>query len=208
MRWFLKTRSVLCIWTLLVLTQLPVFAVDPSASVNLSEQELAKVRQGQVVIQPQNRTSKGKQGVLAKVLIERSPQQVWNVILDQEQVFQGDPYMKQVQLLKALPQNQQLVEYTLALSKLLPTFRYTLQVENHPQEKISRFKRVSGSFKDLEGFTQLIPMDNGQKTLMVYSFQVEPGFFAPKALFKHFTQVQIPQILKRTQQLVYTRYPQ
>lgn len=137
---------------------------------------------------------KGPATVSAKIIIPRPPDQVWPVVINPEDLMCEERKVKEIKTV-ARTGNTVDVEYTVMYNRLLPTFNYTLRLENkHPN--LIRFHRLSGSFKDFEGSWRLTPLENGQKTLLTYTLSIDPGFFAPKFLVVQAIKSDLPNMMR------------
>jgi hypothetical protein len=128
---------------------------------------------------------------------------VWSVISKQESLFQGEPHLKKVKVVNHLSPIQELVEYTMSISRFLPTFVYTTKVDYKKPENSIFFKRVSGSFNEFEGFCQLAPVENGKKTLLLYGLKIDIGFFVPQFIVAGILKRELPSILNFVEKQVH-----
>lgn len=186
---------------LIVLNHVPV-------TIAATDTETALLKRGEIVVnEVPTQAKNGTRQLLAKVLIDRPLEQVWQVLSKQDKLFQGDPHMKKVRVVKRPSPMQEFVEYTLSISRFLPTFVYTTQVDySRPANKI-HFHRVSGSFKEFEGFCQLAPAENGRKTLLSYGLQVDIGFLIPPFVVRQVLKKELPNILTHVENQVYQQFP-
>lgn len=66
-------------------------------------------------------------------------------------------------------------------SRLLPPFRYQVRVNENPKAMNLSLKRISGDFAALNGQYKLLPVDNGERTLLIYHLSIDPGLALPGA---------------------------
>lgn len=180
-------------------------------SAALTPAQVQQLNKGQVLIQETpvalaNDPKNVQRRVTFQMLVDRPVAQVWQYVKNQEKMFTGEPRMKKVRLLNRVSPTQEAIEYTVDLSKLLPRFIYTTQVTYQPQQQI-KFKRTSGSFKDMEGLCQLKPYAGGDQTLFTYSLYIDTGFFIPQVLVRNIMKQDFPSILKGVKARIYQQYP-
>ena len=187
-------------------TILTVAMARPALAVDAAQ--YGKLRQGQVVVQNVKPAQNpgAASAVQATVLIRRPPEQVFTVLRDSENLFKNDPSFKRVRVVKRLDANTELVEYTLKISPLLPAFVYTNKVAYVPN-RASSFKRVAGSFEQMNGSAQLLPGNKPDETLFVYTLSLKPGVPVPQGIINGFLGSDLPRSLKLIQQRVYSRFP-
>lgn len=159
--------------------------------------EQTTLSQGGVVVKDDPKAvqqQKGLSKVEAKILIPMPPEKIWPVVSNPQQLMREERKVKKIRTVSKATNSQE-VEYTVALSQLLPTFNYTLRLENK-QPNVIEFRRLSGSFKDFQGSWKLTPVDGGKKTVLTYSLAIDPGFFAPKFLVLQAIKSDLPSMMK------------
>jgi carbon monoxide dehydrogenase subunit G len=199
----LNLRNGLCVSLLAGLLSI-------NSAMAVTESQLLK--QGRVVLVPPAVAGKAlakdapRQELTAKILINRPVEQVWKVISDQKLLFSGDSNIKMLRIVDKPSSTQEVVEYSLSLSKLLPAFHYTTKVDYRPQST-AHFKRVSGSFKDFDGLCRLAAFEKGQQTVLTYSLSLDPGIPLPKFMVHEFLKRDLPRMLTNIQGRVYKQFP-
>jgi ribosome-associated toxin RatA of RatAB toxin-antitoxin module len=176
---------------------------QPTAQAGHNANELSTLNKGGVVVKEANVIDKGKDGpatVTAQILIPKPPAQVWPIVANPQDVMSQEKKVKKVQTLKQAG-NSLDVAYTVNYSSMLPTFNYTLRLDKKQPSTIT-FKRLNGSFKDINGSWQLTPIDNGQKTILTYTLSIDPGFFAPKFLLVQAIKNDLPTMMKNVKAVV------
>lgn len=174
---------------------------------SLSNAELERLRKGEVIVSEPAGAKGGTRFVLAKALIDRPADTVWNALYDQERLFRGEPHMRKVQTLSKPSPNQQKVAYSLNISRLLPTFDYVTSVNYAPDTRSVKFDRVSGSFKSFKGMAKLKPVDNGKRTVLFYALQVDPGFMVPQMVVRSILRSELPGMLAHIKKNVHSTSP-
>jgi carbon monoxide dehydrogenase subunit G len=138
--------------------------------------------------------------VEAKMLINLPVNQVWPVISDPEKAMQLETKVKKIQTLRHRGTEKDIL-YQVILSPLLPKFEYTLHYRTQAPDYI-RFNRISGSFKDFEGFWKLTSVEQGQKTLVTYHLAIDPGFLAPQFILLQAVKNDLPTMMGHVRQAV------
>ncbi|MBY0404544.1 MAG: SRPBCC family protein [Cyanobacteria bacterium] len=176
-----------------------------SAEAACTPSELNTLMKGNVVIEEantQDRTSdSGMATVVAKIIIPSSPEEIWPILTNPQELMSQEKKVKSVKVVRKNG-NTHDVEYTVSYSKLLPTFNYVLRLENKQPNSI-RFKRISGSFKDIQGSWNLSPIENGQKSVLTYTLSIDPGFFAPKFILVQAIKSDLPTMMKNVKMVIF-----
>jgi uncharacterized membrane protein len=194
------------IYPLLAAGLIALHGLGAMPAVAATAKEMLLLEKGQVVVHEETPPGQELRQLKAQILIDRPVNQVWPVIRDQNNLFQNDPFMKKARVVKRMPGEQELVEYTLKISPLLPQFVYTTHINFFGPSK-ANFKRVSGSFKDFQGYATLEPAASGKKTLMTYSLGVDLGFMVPPFVVNQVLKTNLPRLLSGIRQTVYRRVP-
>lgn len=158
--------------------------------------DLARMRQGVVLVSECPKTPEAPmRSVMARMVINRPVDAVWTALMNQESLFRNEPHMKKVATVAKTLHGRQDVAYSLSISSLLPTFDYVTRIQFVPEAWTAHFNRTSGSFKSFRGFATLSPVDNGQKTLMTYALQVDPGFLIPQFVVRSILKSELPSLM-------------
>ncbi len=148
----------------------------------------------------------GDNAVQATLLIERPANQVYDVIRQTEKVLAKDPTFESVVVIKKLGTHSELVKYRQKVSPFLPAYVYTSQVDYTPN-KGTKFHRVSGSFKAMDGSCQLVATDNPNQTKIIYTLRVALDVPLPQAIINHLLKHDLPRSLNLMKAAVYQQYP-
>lgn len=165
----------------------------------VSPEEWTSLSKGQVVVGEAG-TSGKIPSVQAKILIPCPPEQVWPVVSDPQRLMKQEQKVKKVKYLAKTPTSQQ-VEFTVLMTKLFPAFNYVLR-QDLMAPQIVKFHRVSGSFKDIQGSWQLTPVENGQKTVLTYTLQLDPGPMIPKNLLMSAVKSDLPTMMRNAKRAI------
>jgi len=138
-------------------------------------------------------TVSGKTFVVSKVLVKARPEQVWPILADYNNASRTFSMLKKCELLENKG-TKKIVKHELAPSGIPDTYEYVVEIqENAP--KTMEWHRVSGDFKEVDGFWKLEPTENGQYTNVTYASHVNGGFFIPQILIRHQLHADMPTAL-------------
>jgi ribosome-associated toxin RatA of RatAB toxin-antitoxin module len=157
------------------------------------EGDAQALSRGEVVIQ-QNAPAGVVPSVEAKILVPRSPEKVWPVVSNPERLMGKESKVKKVKVLSRTGNRQQ-VAFSVLMTRLFPPFNYVLQQDLVPISMV-HFKRVSGSFKDIQGSWRLTPAEGGQKTILTYTLQLDPGPLIPRTLLLGAVKADLPNMMR------------
>lgn len=71
--------------------------------------------------------------------------------------------------------NRKTVDIGFKPAAITPNFHYQVAVQEQPGTRSISIQRISGDFKAITANYKLIPLDNGNKTRLVYNLQVDMG---------------------------------
>lgn len=129
-----------------------------------------------------------------RIKVHAKPEQVWQVLTD---------YAHQTKVFKRLRKCQVVADKgntKVLYQEVHPTgqpatFEYKLEMKETQLHRTMEWKRISGDFKELDGFWKLEPVDGGRNTIVTYASHVNGGFFIPQALIKRQFRIDTPMIL-------------
>ncbi len=181
----------------------------------LSKEEWKELREGEVVTKNYIYTTpEGKQAGMAKgiILANLPPQAIWNVLLDFEHYADFLPSLKSTKILKRFPDGSVWLLHVLKI--VFVKIKYVCKltpVEFPDGSKLLQWKEVKvpgikNDLKDTTGFWEVIPIDNGQKTILTYTAFVDTGWAVPGWVQKWLTRKQLPKVLKGTVEEAEKRY--
>lgn len=167
-------------------------AMDPS--------EWGSLQQGRVVVKQNMAPTNTLPSVEAKILVARPIDKVWPVVANPEKLMSEEQKVKKVRILSQ-EGNRQEVAFSVVMTHLLPTFNYVLEQNLHPPTSI-RFHRLSGSFKEIQGFWRLISVDGGQKTVLVYNLKMDAGPWIPRSMLLTAVKADLPNMLQNAKRAI------
>ncbi|GEM_PF-2008732 len=181
----------------------------------LSNEDWEKLRKGKVIVKDYIYTTKeGKQAGMAKgiILANLPPDAIWNVITDYEHYSDFLPSVKSTKILKKFPDGRIWLLHIIKI--IFVKLRYVCELTpvKYPdgsrllQWKLVKAKGIKNDIKDTTGFWEVIPVENGKKTILTYTAFVDTGWAVPKWVQKFLTKTQLPKVLKGAVEEAEERY--
>ncbi len=169
----------------------PSLAHDVQAE---SGQEWRRLKDGEVIVESDDNGATTR-FVVAKILIDDSPESVWRILTNPFE-FQGkiSPRMKEVEMLEDKAERSVMRCRVEVFPPVLSFITYTVESEYRPCEEIV-FKRIGGTLKDFKGSWALSARENGRSTVVKYSMYVDPGLPVPQWLVRKAVRMELPRTL-------------
>ena len=172
-----------------------LFKTDLVNAASCTAEDLRRLKKGEIVVKSvEDALAKGGlEAVEAKVLIHASPEKVWNLLDNQEELDKIIPKIKKIQVLEKETSYQK-VKVNLATVSLLPVFEYTVLLDQKDKYKEIKFNRIEGSFKELYGAWRIEPYN--EDTMLTYIIYIDLGFYLPDFLREFGLNKMLPETLK------------
>src|SRR5262249_38997185 len=138
--------------------------------------------------------------VEAKILVPRTPEKVWNIVSNPEKLMHEEAKVKFVKILSK-ENNKQQVAFSVYMTHLFPTFNYILEQELLSPSLV-KFHRISGSFRDIQGFWYLSAADGGRKTVLTYNLKLDPGPLIPHGMLLMVVKSDLPNMMQSVKQSI------
>ena len=135
----------------------------------------------------------GKTYTVARVSVKASPDKVWQILTDYDNAPRVFPQLKHSKLLQDHGA-QKTVKHVLAPSGLPGTYEYVVEVKEASPHSLE-WHRVSGAFKQVDGYWKLEPLDGGRTTLVTYASFVDGGFLMPQPLVRRQCRIDMPAVM-------------
>ncbi|MCE3236705.1 MAG: cyclase/dehydrase [Vampirovibrio sp.] len=179
-----------------------ILAMSTVSSWAVSGAEWDGLSKGQVLVSQNLAPANTMPSVEAKILIAKPPEKVWKVVADPEKLMREEHKVKKVKILSRTATKQN-VEFSVLMTRFLPPFNYVLLQELSPPSLLT-FKRISGSFKDIQGSWKLLPVDNGNKTILTYTLKIDPGPFLPipRGMLLNAVKSDLPSMMKNAKSAI------
>lgn len=116
--------------------------------------------------------------VQAKLLIDAPPALVWNTLTNYSDIKNMLPGYEKSTVIRSKGATKWL-DIAMRVAAFLPTYKYQVQVKEDEANLRLTLNRVSGDFKTLNANYKLVSQSNGDRTLLIYSLNIDPGFSLP-----------------------------
>jgi len=135
----------------------------------------------------------GKTYTVARVSIKSSPEKVFQILADYDNAPKVFPQLKKSKLIQDHGTSK-IVKHVLAPSGVPGTYEYTVEVKESAPHSLE-WHRISGAFKQVDGYWKLEPLDGGHTTLVTYASYVDGGLFLPQALVRRQCRIDMPGVM-------------
>ncbi|ABB23432.1 SRPBCC family protein [Pelodictyon luteolum] len=135
-------------------------------------------------------------GVSGAILVNAPPALLWHALTEYDNLHNTLPKVVQSRLVSR-QQGSVVLEQTgkTGIFFFEITVRFRLKVREDPFNAIA-FEQVDGDFSIYRGSWKLEPVEDGIRTLLSYSAEIRPDFFAPSFLVGFVQRQDLPEILK------------
>ncbi len=116
--------------------------------------------------------------VTAKITINAPPAFVWQTLTSYNELDDFIPGYRSAQLVASSGATKTL-DIDMIVSRLLPSYKYRVRVQEDQRRMMLTLQRISGDFKHFNGTYQLVPSSNGARTVLVYKLDLDPGKDVP-----------------------------
>ena len=169
------------------------FANDYSLSgqAALARGGAAKSSAGETVCEEQMH---GQTYVVARVTVKAPPEKIFQILADYDHADKVFPQVRKCKLV-ADKGASKMVQHEIAPSGIPNnTYDYLLEVkESFPYTL--EWHRVSGDFKQVDGYWKLEPAEGGRATHVAYASYVDGGFFIPQMLIRRQCKIDMAGVL-------------
>ena len=128
---------------------------------------------------------------VSKLLVNAPIDDVWTYINDCKNAPNIFPTVKSCKLVEDKGAVR-VVNMVIRPSDCPFTYDYTVECHNDKAKGYSEWHRLSGDFKQIDGFWRLESHDNGRSTLVTYAQYVDGGFLTPQFLIKRQSSLDVP----------------
>lgn len=135
----------------------------------------------------------GKKFSVTRLIVRAKPEAVWQVLTDYANAPKVFPQLKKCQVLEDHGTTKH-IKHQIAPSGMPGTYEYIVEVKE-VAPKTMEWHRISGSFKEVDGYWKLEPLEGGHSTQVTYSAYVNGGLFLPQPLVRHQIHQDMPGIM-------------
>lgn len=157
------------------------------------QNELERLSEGEVLVRVVRSDNGREKSVQAAVLIDSHPRHIWKIMLDCNNAPAFVPGLKSCKLLEKR-ETTEIIEHQVKFTWLLPKVSYVFRATYQHFKRID-FEKISGDLKEFKGHWVLDQMEGSQKTIVLYSVYLDPGFFVPQWLVRKALKKDLPAVL-------------
>lgn len=177
---------------ILVLMTLVSTRYSQAVSINLSDDELAHLTRGEILLQA---VQDEEPGAAARVtaLFHTNSQAIWDIIGYCKYEF---IYMRGLKLCEMLDGDQfhMTMRHRIRNSWYTPTLDFTFEANREPGGD-GQAHLIDGDLKILEGRWKLSPIANENSVIVVHEIRIQPKLPAPEWLVRHNLQRNLPAMM-------------
>lgn len=139
--------------------------------------------------------------VQARMIIDAPPALVWNLLTDYPDIKNYLPGYEKSTVIRAKGTTKWL-DIAMRVAAFLPTYKYQVQAKEDEANLRLTLNRVSGDFKTLNANYKLVSQANGDRTLLIYNMNIDPGFSLPgsQGLIKASTEKSLKALERHAEQ--------
>lgn len=130
---------------------------------------------------------------VAKIVVKAKPERVWHVLTDYANASFVFENLKKCQVIEDHGHTK-IMDHVVHPSGLPGTFAYRLEVKETPHNALE-WHRVSGAFRDVDGYWKLESIESGKATLVTYATYVNGGLFLPAPLIRRQMKTDMPNVM-------------
>jgi ribosome-associated toxin RatA of RatAB toxin-antitoxin module len=181
---------------LLAQALLPSTLYGQDADWTPTEAELARLRDGAVLVEADGATDRSSGDVRAAVQIQAPAERIFNTLTDCTEALRFVPHLRHCAVLETAPdESWQIVEQQIDYGWFMPHAYYVFRADYERYDRI-RVSNVRGDFRENRGSWQFRPTDDGKATIVTYQLHVVPRFFVPRWLMRSTLRRDLPQLMK------------
>jgi uncharacterized protein YndB with AHSA1/START domain len=166
-----------------------------SADWTLTPAELARLRDGAVLVDAELSQDRPTGNVRAAVQIRASPERVFRTLTDCAEALRFVPHLRHcAELERAADDSWRVVEQQIDYGWFMPRAYYVFRVDYERYARI-RFSNVRGDFRENRGEWVFRPTADRQGTLLTYSVYIVPRFMVPRWLMRSTLRRDLPQLM-------------
>ncbi|MBS1991695.1 MAG: SRPBCC family protein [Cyanobacteria bacterium SZAS LIN-2] len=135
----------------------------------------------------------GKTYVVARVTVKAPPEKVFQILSDYDHADKVFPQVKRCKLVSEKGTSK-VVKHEIAPSGMPGTYEYMLDIKETAPHALE-WHRISGDFKQVDGYWKLDPTEGGHATLVTYASYVDGGMFIPQLLIRRQSKIDMAGVV-------------
>ncbi|MEP7242159.1 MAG: SRPBCC family protein [Gammaproteobacteria bacterium] len=175
-------------------------AYADSADWPLTPAELARLREGAVLVSAELANDRSSGDVRAAVQIRETPERVFRTLTDCTKALQFVPHLQHCAVLGTAPDGAwEEVEHKIHYGWFMPHAQYVFHADYEHFSRI-RISNVRGDFREHSGLWEFRPLEGGTATLVTYRVHLVPRFFVPRLVMRSILKRDLPELMKGLRQ--------
>jgi len=171
-------------------------SVDAPPDWPLTEQQLARLARGEVLVDANVVSDRAMGDVLAAVQIDAPPEQVFRTLTDCSQALEFVPHLEHCAVLETAPDGSwQDVEQTVNYGWYMPRAYYVFRADYEPFRRI-HLSNLRGDFRENHGVWEFRPVNGGAATIVTYRLRLVPRFYVPRWVMRSTLRRDLPEMLR------------
>ncbi len=130
---------------------------------------------------------------VSRMIVKAKAEQVYRLLTDYENAPNVFPHLLKCHVIEDHG-SVKVVQHRIHPSGPFGTYEYILQLKETPSKSLE-WHRISGDFKEVDGFWKLEPIEGGRSTMVTYSSHINGGFFIPQAMIKRQVHQDMPEVM-------------
>ncbi len=174
----------------LVLALTFIFISQSSYDASLAK---AAAKKSDAVTESADEIRDGKAFFVSKLLIKAKAERVWQILTDYTHATHIFPILHECEILEDHGSTK-IAKHVVAPNGLPCTYEYVLRIhETAPH--MMEWHRISGDFKELDGYWELEPVEAGRYTLVTYASHMTGGILEPQFMIRRQFHIDAPMSL-------------
>lgn len=191
----MSTRAAVAIVLLAQALLAPAYGGE-SADWTLGPSELARLRDGEVLVAAEVANDRSSSDVRAAVQIHATPERVFRTLTDCPHALLFVPHLEHCTVLEtAADGSWEVVEHKIHYGWFMPHAQYVFHADYERFERI-RISNVRGDFREHHGLWEFRPIEGGSATLVTYRVHLVPRFFVPRLIMRSMLRRDLPELMK------------
>jgi ribosome-associated toxin RatA of RatAB toxin-antitoxin module len=158
--------------------------------------ELARLRDGAVLVDADVASDRSTGNVRAAVQIRAPAERVFQTLTDCAEALQFVPHLRHCAVLESAPDGSwQVVEQQIDYGWFMPNAYYVFRAD---YERFARIQvsNVRGDFRENRGSWEFRPTADGAATIVTYRLHIVPRFLVPRWMMRSTLRRDLPALMK------------
>lgn len=160
-----------------------------------TQAELARLRDGQVLVEAPGAADRATGDVRAAVQIRATPERVFHTLTDCSEALRFIPHLRHCSVLETAPDGSwQIVEQRLDYGWFMPNAQTVFRADYEPYRRV-RISNVRGDFRENRGVWEFLPTADGTATIVSYRLNIVPRVYVPRWMMRSTLKRDLPDLM-------------